>query len=136
MALVWSTKKCKNVEELYPAKELEDGKWMMNPVTECIVLTSMNMCVGDITEKNVEELIRRQMIYQQLFGPHFRDKEGNDAFLEPKQIRDHVGLQVNTRVTPKAQVRKHMFECVEREASYDAEKREREKHDEKSMAEN
>ena len=117
MPLIWTTEGCrKDINELYPPTEVGEDRWKPHPVTECIVLTSMNMLVGDITEKNVEELIRRQLIYQELFGPHFRDKEGNDAFLEPDQIRDHVGLKVNTRVVTKAQFRKHMFECVERDA--------------------
>ena len=123
MALHWDTRSIKDCDELYPPTKDEDGVELMNPITWCIIMTSMNVNLGDLTEANVDEWIRRQLIYQQLFGAHLHDGDKNPVFLEPKHIRDHIGLKVNTRVTTKAQFRKHMFECVERDAFGAAERR-------------
>lgn len=109
MALSWNTQKC-----------TFDGNWAY---TETLIFSTMSIGMSSVTEKNVEEFVRRILIYQEVFGPLLTGPVYEDGTIyEPEDkeaplpegvtrgkirmtadiIRQHVGMTTNVADISKA----------------------------------
>jgi hypothetical protein len=90
MALNWDLTDCKNREEL-----TDEKNW---GVTQAIILLSMSVGLGSITENNLDEWVKRLALIQAITGPMLQVSDGNNMhpwFITRSRIEELVGLKVN-----------------------------------------
>ena len=126
MALTWNTQKC-----------TWDGNWAY---TETLIFSTMTVGMGSITEKNVEEFVRRILIYQEVFGPLLTGPVYEDGTLyEPEDeneelpegvtrgkismtadiIRQHVGMTTNVAEISKAKFKGYVMKWLDAKVEKD-----------------
>lgn len=103
MALHWDVSKVLDRLEKYPPTE--DS---MNGVTYALIMLTMPMGMGQITEQNAAEFYARVHFYEKLAGPMLRDGQGNDVYITAANVRDHVGLSTNVGLESRAAWLKRM----------------------------
>lgn len=81
---------------------------LKNPVTERIAFMTMFVSMRAITEKSAEEFWVRVDYVQRLRGAFWRNPDGTDSLLTPKDVYDHIGLSTNADDKTMAQFRKHV----------------------------
>ena len=122
MALHWNTKKCEWT-----------GSWAY---TETLIFATMTVGMGDVTEKNVDEFIRRILIYQKVVGPLLTGPVNEDGTVYTPEdeeaplpegvkrgkiritadvIRQHIGLSTNVADVSKAKFKGYVMKWLERE---------------------
>lgn len=72
-----------------------------SPITQAIVMMSMSIRIGSITEKNAGEFYARLYFLEKLDGP-FVVKEGEPYHITPEDVRAHVGMYVNVTTESRA----------------------------------
>ena len=126
MALDWDVRKCS-----------WDGNWAY---TETLIHSTMSVGMGRITEKNVEEFVRRILIYQQVFGPLLTGPVWEDGTVyEPEDeneelpegvtrgkismtadiIRQHVGMTTNVAEISKAKFKGYVMKWLDAKVEKD-----------------
>ena len=94
MALNYDLSKIKNYEEL-----LEDGK--LSQPYSTIVLSTVIVALGDITNENYEKFYNRLNVMQKLTGP-FLHLENNPYHISKDDIIRMIGLNTNVSNETKA----------------------------------
>ena len=101
-------------------KEVENWKELDSSTTESIVWMAMDIGIGRINEKTIDEFIRRTMIVQWMmrYAPRRRfdeeTKKRTDIWITPKDIRDRMGLSTNVSKESKAWFKKRVIDEVEK----------------------
>jgi hypothetical protein len=73
--------------------ETEIMRW--HPTTWTLAFVAMGIGMGEITEDNGGEWLRRLNVMEATYGAFRRDGDGNDVPFTADEIRAHVGLRVN-----------------------------------------
>jgi hypothetical protein len=103
MSLDW------NLTEIHNYREvcwLEEGK--LNPVTNVIIMATMSVGIGHITDKNVDEFAACYRIFERLNGPFLR-RNGEDYSLTDEEIHAHIGLSTNVPNEARAAWARRLF---------------------------
>ena len=136
MALYWSVDEILNYEKIcwdsvdeIPKDDYEstyctheDGTHgRLSAITHALIFNSMGIDIGGISEKNVDEVIRRTMLWQEVVGPLLKRREDGklvDRWITPDEIRMHIGMTTNvgmkTRVAFRSKLERLVQECVDR----------------------
>lgn len=102
----------------------EEGKplYRLRNIVETMIWSTMAIGIGEITEKNVNEVARRMAIYEQIRGPMRRNAEGG-VYYTREEIARLVGLSTNVfPKEPEAQWKRRILDSVWSEATYNAER--------------
>lgn len=77
--------------------ELPDGSLkVMESVTNVLILAMVQLgCKGEITEKNVEQVIDQMALLQRDTGALLLRSEGGPFYVTPADVRKHIGLRTN-----------------------------------------
>jgi hypothetical protein len=84
-----------------------DGQTTMHPTLHTLIISSMVVGLGEITEKNLPEWRFRLATYERLCGS-LRTVAGADAPFTKQDVADYVGLKVNVTDTTRAAFMKNM----------------------------
>lgn len=68
-----------------------DEEW---PITNAIILLTMQVGLGTITEKNVDEFFVRLHVIEAIFGPMV-SRNGEPCRISYEDVRRRIGLRVN-----------------------------------------
>lgn len=101
MALTWSIKDIEDQDMCWVEKDV-DGKKSeyLNPLTETLIFMTMTVGIGEITNDNWPEFYARVKLFEKLDGP-FLYKDGSDWFIEPEDVKNHIGLSTNATFKDK-----------------------------------
>lgn len=86
---------------------IEKGKW--HPVTNALIWKTLQVDLGDINDRNVDEWWYRVRLLQLLEGPELQFNEGPPAYLTYRDIKMHVGLRTNVTTRARTYWLKRMF---------------------------
>lgn len=75
-----------------------DEEW---PTTNAIILPTMQVGLGTITEKNVDEFFIRLHVIEAIFGPMV-SRNGEPTRISYEDVRHRIGLRVNVTDETKA----------------------------------
>ena len=85
----------------------------------CLVIVTMTIDMGTITEKNWTEFFRRLHAVERLMGAQRRRKNDEDkwedVFFTPAEVKAHIGVRTNVVKTTDAQWRKRLMNMHRRE---------------------
>lgn len=110
MALTWDVTKIENHEEVTtwvpdhddPNGRYKAGDRMWHPVTEALVMASLDTGIGTITAENAGEVFARITLVERLYGPRLIRAEvdgvrprGEAAFITREEVAAHIGLRTN-----------------------------------------
>ena len=147
MSLDWSLNRIKDYETVCwipVAKDYEPGYMeslsedadgnlrKMNSVTYVIIMSTMLIGMGDITEKNLEEVVLRLELWQDVNGAMMRrfiDGKSTDVRVTPADLQRHIGLSTNVGKESWTWFAKRLRAVAERrvkqalEVLYDAEEK-------------
>lgn len=105
MSLDWDLSAIKDHETLcwLPDPNGNDGV-MLNPITHAIILSTLNVGIGEITEWNALEFYTRLSMAERVYGPMLTNHDEESDTFEPRyltaaEVRAHIGLRTN--VFPK-----------------------------------
>lgn len=87
-----------------------DENW---PITETLIFATMPIGIHEITEKTVDEFIRRLTILQAANGGLYH-QYGQSWFITPEEVRARIGLNTNASTITKTQFAKNMVSLLER----------------------
>jgi len=126
MALTFDTRKC---------------TWSgSSAYTDTLIYSTMSVGMGRITEKNLEEFVRRILIYQEVFGPLLTGPVYEDGTIyEPEDenaelpkgvkrgkismtadiIRQHVGMTTNVADISKAKFKGYVMKWLDAKVERD-----------------
>jgi hypothetical protein len=88
----------------------------MSTTTHTILLLSMQVGLGRITEVNWREWYTRLSMIEKLYGPMRATSDG-PVFLTPDEVRAHIGLRVNVADETKAKFNARMARFLREQAS-------------------
>jgi hypothetical protein len=116
MPLTWDVSACADVDKV------TDTEW---GITNTLILMTMSIGMGQITEKNAAEVYTRLRFLDKLYGPPMRshntetDEWGEQSFT-PQMVRDRIGLRCNVSLETRAAfMRRHLkWFMVEGEREY------------------
>ena len=109
MSLNWSIEKVRDFKELYVCEETEQTECQLKPMTERIIFLTMELDLGDITDKNIDEwMVRLGMMKRCGWAPRTE--------ITRADIERHIGLHTNVRSTTRAGFRGKLIKHVEGEA--------------------
>jgi hypothetical protein len=99
-------------------EKTEAGVYVQTSEAHCLVIMTMSIDMGSITEKNWTEFYRRVNAMERLMGAHRRRKNDEDewenVYFTPAEVKAHIGLQANVAKTTDAQWRKRLMEMHRR----------------------
>jgi hypothetical protein len=75
-----------------------DEEW---PTTEAIILLTMQVGLGTITEKNIDEFFVRLHVIEAIFGPMV-SRNGEPSRISHEDVHRRIGLRVNVTDESKA----------------------------------
>jgi len=113
MSLDWSIEQCEDWEELN-----SDVEW---PTTNAVIWATMQVDLGRITEKNVDEFYTRVQIAERIWGIHtYRKNEhgGRESVITYAALRRRIGLNTNVIDKTRTQYMKRISDYLIREAEY------------------
>ena len=91
----------------------EAGVYVRTIEAHCLVILTMTIDMGTITEKNWTEFYCRVNAVECLMGAQRRRKndhgEWEDVFFTPAEVKAHIGLRSNVCKTSDAQWRKRLM---------------------------
>jgi hypothetical protein len=91
MPLTWDITQCADLDKIK-----SDAEW---GITNTLILMTMNIGIGRITEKNAAEVYARLMFLDRIYGPamYGTDEDGKtkDVSFTPQMVRDRIGLRCN-----------------------------------------
>ncbi len=154
MALHWDLTKIENYKEVCWQRKTEpfgqwesleqmvnSGQWywsddkdhvrQMHPITDALIWGSMSIGMGEITEKNHEEVFLRYDMQRRIFGARLRrwdEDEGKavDVPITLEHIRSHIGLWMNVSKMSKAQYKNQLMRNLREKAEGTLESQQRE----------
>lgn len=89
--------------------------------SDAIVYLTMTIGIRKLTEKNIEEVIRRVMLVEEAYGATVRSREG-PVYLTPEDLRRRIGLATNASEKTKAkfdnEIRRELFRQASASAEY------------------
>jgi len=101
------------------SEETEAGVYVQTIEAHCLVIVTMSIDMGTITEKNWTEFYRRVNAVERLLGTQRRRKNDEDkwedVFFTPAEVKAHIGIRANVAKTTDAQWRKRLMEMHRRE---------------------
>lgn len=106
MALNFDVSNVKNFKEVCTDPN-DDKKW--HPVTNTLIWKTMEIDLGDINERNVDEWWYRVRLLQLLGSPEFEYNDGTKFYLTYRDIKMHVGLRTNVTTKPRTYWLKRIF---------------------------
>lgn len=78
----------------------------LSPVTHVLIISTMSVCMGEITKANAAEFYARMTIVDRLHGPLLTGPGHTPRPVTPQDVQDHIGLHTNvTNVTTSAWLR-------------------------------
>jgi hypothetical protein len=103
MSLNWSIEDVKDYKKGCWLDDPENPGWenrILNPITDGLILHTMAVGIGEITEDTVEEFYNRSRLYTQFFGGSIRSYNEETEKYESRpftatEINDHIGLSTN-----------------------------------------
>jgi hypothetical protein len=115
MSLNYDLTKIKDFKQLYVCEENEQEETQLDSTTERIIFLAMEVDLGEITEKNVDEwLVRLEMMRMVGWAPR--------TPITRADIERHIGLRTNVAPKSRSQYKTKLAKHIEREAE-DAVKR-------------
>lgn len=87
----------------------------MSVTTNTIIMATMSVGLGSITEKNASEFYMRLHMLETVFGAYRRDGEGNDHLFTLKEVRAHIGLTTNVSNETNAAFHKRLEKTKRRD---------------------
>jgi len=109
MSLNWSIQNVADWQELVGSEAV---------VTEAIVLSTLLIDLGGITEKNVDEFFTRLRIKERIFGPVLI-VDGERTMITLEQVQRRIGLHVNVVDKTPTQFGKNVVRWLREEAEGD-----------------
>lgn len=99
MPLTWDLTRCADDDKL-----ISEDEW---GVTNTLILMTMSIGIGEITEANASEVYARLRFLDRLYGPPMRGTnketgETKDVSFTPEMVRDRIGMRCN--VSPETQL--------------------------------
>ena len=88
MSLNWSVQKVRDWQALAADKNEA-------AITEVVILATMGVDIGEITEKNWVEFYARMKFLETLNGPWLRDGDDKPYLLTPQMVKRRIGLKAN-----------------------------------------
>lgn len=115
MSLNYDLTKIKDFKALYICEENEQEECQLNPTTERLIFLSMEVDLGEISEKNVDEwLVRLEMMRMVGWAPR--------TPITRADIERHIGLRTNVASKTRAGYKTKLAKHIEREAVEKVEK--------------
>ena len=106
MSLTWSITAVKDFGQLHQTHE--DGSYELGPTTERLIFLTMQVDLGEITEKNLDEWIFRLALMKKVgWTPRTE--------IVRADLERHVGLKTNVHSTTRAQFRTKVIKNLELE---------------------
>lgn len=124
MSLNWEVSKIKDYETVCMEDDPEEGGRKLTVVTWSLVVATMSVGMGRITEENAAQFYARLAIIEKLHGPFMQrvEPDGNGGhkvtprFFTPEEVWAHVGLWTNVfPMETDAKWRKRQVESAERD---------------------
>jgi hypothetical protein len=85
--------------------------------TNTLILATMNVGMGHITEKTVKEFYTRLRMQETAFGAYRRDGAGNDHPFTYAEVRAHIGLWTNAGTETNGAFHKRLTTNLRRDAA-------------------
>ena len=107
-------------QEWEGGEKTEAGVYVQTLAARCLVIVTMTIDMGTITEKNWTEFFRRLHAVERLMGAQRRrkkrdsDDKWEDVFFTPAEVKAHIGIRTNVAKTTDAQWRKRLMEMHRR----------------------
>ena len=104
MSLDWDLTEVENNKDVCWTPSLEEGKVILNPVTNAIIWSTMLVGFSKITTKNYKDFHRRLIEFEVISGSGMLDavpKENEQrSTRQPnlQEVEDHIGLSTNVRL--------------------------------------
>jgi hypothetical protein len=103
MALHWELSKIHDYERVCFIRATQDdpnngvvvGDRLISPLTNCLILASISVELGGITESNADQWYARLRVVQKLFGQLMIQGDGTPYEITADDVRAHIGLSVN-----------------------------------------
>ena len=92
MALHWNLNKIESDDAKF---EERDGETFMHPITHALIFHTINVNMGEITEKNWKEFYSRVYAWEHTFGPLLRNEKLEEVYITPDDVKDRIGLVTN-----------------------------------------
>ena len=88
---------------------LQEGeRTILKPATHALVFSTMFTGINTITEKNVQQVFERVVIFQKVFGAisYIGDEP---VFITLQDVKDHIGLSTNASPRTLVQFKNFVF---------------------------
>jgi len=105
--------------ESFRHEEMDDGTkkyWALNPITNMLIWATLEIGIGDITEKNYHEFWMRMAMCDGIHGfrvIEIQDGETTRRSITLEEVRQHIGLRTN--VFPKESTTKFYNKLLKRQ---------------------
>ena len=113
MSLNWDIRDIKDFE-----KTCKDEEGVLSAKTHVLILSTMVVGIGSITEKNWTDFYVRLNIIQRESHALLQDGEGNAVYYTPADVKAHIGLWTNVSNETNAAWFKRYMDNHKREAAY------------------
>lgn len=80
----------------------------IQPLTRSLIFLTLNVGIGEITERNADEFYARLHIIERIQGASTR-LGGEEVYTTPQEVRAHIGLRTNVPTETRARWAKRMF---------------------------
>lgn len=100
MPLTWDVSKIADHDEVTTLQTEQGAIW--HPKTEALVWLSMSTGIATITEQNSDEVYARINLIERVRGAML-GTNGESLFIEPEDVRKHIGLRTNASRLTKSQ---------------------------------
>lgn len=91
-----------------------DKEW--HPITHALIMGSMVIGIGHITEKNYKKVARRYAQYQML-GALLGSQVMPKIYITEEDVRKHIGLKMNVADITDAAWHKHLITMIDRDCA-------------------
>lgn len=113
MPLTWNVGEIadwKTVTTSPDTRDKEDQKW--HPVTHALIMHSMTLGYGHISEKNYKEIALRWAQYQHACGEVLGYQLMEKVYITEEDVRMHIGLRTNVGWISKAKWHAHLLKII------------------------
>lgn len=124
MSLNWDVTNIKDYKTLCwipePTKENPE-QVRINPTTEALIWATMNVGIGDLSEKNLDEFAYRLFFYEKNFQTFLNSQDG-PVPLTYEDLKAHIGLRTNVSFETRTKWATAIKNTWFREASWAAQR--------------
>lgn len=103
-----------NLGDIENWKELLDSEGKSKQLTETLIWLTMTVGLQKITHQNWQDFYLRVYIYEKVFDPFLRDKNGKRP-ITPEDVQRHIGLKTNSGSMSYPQFLKKVYDRASRE---------------------